>query len=209
MAFLPILRQISSTKPAGPSRTFTELQVVRALLILGERKILGRTLLSRLLKTGSGAIRTMISDLEEHGIINIEKSGCSLTLKGLNVYKEIHEKIPKVTKIDAGRLSISNFDAAALVNDVSKLIHHGIEQRDAAIRVGAKGATTLIYENNKFTLPRGSIDCAKDFPSDIWIMLEKLFNPSDGDVIIVSSADNEESAIYGSLAGALTLVDDT
>jgi len=209
VAFLQILRQISSTRPLGPSRTFTELQVIRAIMILGERKVIGRTLLSRLLKTGSGAIRTMISDLEDHKIINVERSGCSLTTKGLSIYESIIERIPKVSKVDAGRLSVANFDAAALVKDVSKTIQRGIEQRDAAIRVGAKGATSLIYENGRFALPMGSIDCAKDYPSDIWIMLEKTFKPLDRDVIIVSSSDIEESAIYGALAGALTLVEDT
>ena len=207
MTFLPILKQISSTRPLGQTRTFTELQVIRALLILGERKVIGRTLLSRLLKTGSGAIRTMISDLEEHQIINIERAGCSLTKTGINIYKEIIEKIPKVIQIDAGRLSVANFDAAALVKDSSKLIHRGIEQRDAAIKAGAKGATTLMYEKDRFTLPMESIDCAKDFPSNIWVILEKKFKPSDGDVIIISSSDIEESAIYGALAGALTLVE--
>ena len=207
MTFLPILKQISSTRPLGPTRTFTELQVIRALLILGERKVIGRTLLSRLLKTGSGAIRTMISDLEEHQIINIERAGCSLTKTGINIYKEIIEKIPKVIQIDAGRLSVANFDAAALVKDGSKFIHRGIEQRDAAIKAGAKGATTLMYEKDRFTLPMESIDCAKDFPSNIWVILEKKFKPSDGDVIIISSSDIEESAIYGALAGALTLVE--
>ena len=207
MTFLPILKQISSTRPLGQTRTFTELQVIRALLILGERKVIGRTLLSRLLKTGSGAIRTMISDLEEHKIINIERAGCSLTKTGINIYKEIIEKIPKVIQIDAGRLSVANFDAAALVKDGSKFIHRGIEQRDAAIKAGAKGATTLMYEKDRFTLPMESIDCAKDFPSNIWVILEKKFNPSDGDVIIISSSNIEESAIYGALAGALTLVE--
>ena len=207
MTFLPILKQISSTRPLGPTRTFTELQVIRALLILGERKVIGRTLLSRLLKTGSGAIRTMISDLEEHKIINIERAGCSLTKTGINIYKEIIEKIPKVIQIDAGRLSVANFDAAALVKDGSKFIHRGIEQRDAAIKAGAKGATTLMYEKDRFTLPMESIDCAKDFPSNIWVILEKKFKPSDGDVIIISSSDIKESAIYGALAGALTLVE--
>ena len=207
MTFLPILKQISSTRPLGPTRTFTELQVIRALLILGERKVIGRTLLSRLLKTGSGAIRTMVSDLEEHKIINIKRDGCSLTKTGINIYKEIIEKIPKVIQIDAGRLSVANFDAAALVKDGSKFIHRGIEQRDAAIKAGAKGATTLMYEKDRFTLPMESIDCAKDFPSNIWVILEKKFNPSDGDVIIISSSNIEESAIYGALAGALTLVE--
>lgn len=207
MSFLPILRQISSTRPQGPSRTFTEFQVIRAILILGERKVLGRTLLSRLLKTGSGAIRTLINDLEAHNIIRVGKTGCILTKKGQDIYKNITEKMLLIDQIDAGRLSVADYDAAVIVKDSSNLIYRGIEQRDAAIRVGAKGATTLIYENGKFVIPKGSTDCAKDFPSDIWNIFEITFNPVNGDVIIVSSADEKEIAIYGVLAGALTLTE--
>jgi len=205
--FLYTLRKISSRRSLGPSRTFTELQSIRAILILGERGVLGRTLLSRLLKTGSGAVRTLISDLEEYKIIVVKKTGCKLTEEGLNIYKSFIEKIPIISQVNAGLLSIASFDAVVLVKDVSNLIHFGIEQRDAAIRVGAKGATTLIYENNKFVIPMGSKDCAKDFPSDVWSMLETMLKPTYGDVIIISSADVEEVAIYGAMASALTLID--
>ncbi len=207
MAFLTDVRRLSSTKPLGPSRTFTELQVIRAIQILGERKVLGRTILSRLLKTGSGAIRTLISDLEENSIITVERSGCRLTAKGLDVYREITEKMPIITQVDAGRLSVARFDAAALVKDTSKVIRRGIEQRDAAIRVGAKGATTLVYVDGRFVIPMGSEDCARDFPGDVWRRLEEKFHPEEGDVIIVSSAEDADVAIYSALAGALTLLE--
>lgn len=207
MSFLPVLRNISSTRPQGPSRTFTELQVIRTILILGERKVLGRTLLSRLLNTGSGAIRTLINDLEVHDIIRVERTGCMLTKKGQDIHRNITEKILLIDKIDAGRLSVADYDAAVIVKNASKLIHRGIEQRDAAIRVGAKGATTLIYEDGKFVIPMGSLDCAKEFPSNIWNVFETTLNLVNGDVIIVSSADEKEVAVYGVLAGALTLAE--
>lgn len=207
MSFLPIIRKISSSRQLGPSRTFTELQVIRAILILGEKKVIGRTLLSRLLKTGSGAIRTLLNDLEEHNIITIEKTGCRLTKKGQDIYSNITKKILLIDQINAGGLSVADYDAAVIVKESSNLIHRGIEQRDAAIKVGAKGATTLIYEDGKFVIPKGSKDCAKDFPSDIWNIFKITFNPSNGDVIIVSSADEKEVAIYGVLAGALSLTE--
>jgi hypothetical protein len=209
LAFLNAVKRLSSTKPQGPSRTFTELQVVRALQILGERKVLGRTLLSRLLKTGPGAVRTLINILEKHKIIVVERSGCRLTEKGLNIYGQIIERIPLLSQVDAGRLSVAKFDAAVLMKDASNIMRRGIEQRDAAIRVGAKGATTLVYEDGRFVIPMGSKDCAKDFPGDVWGRLENMFHPEEGDVIIVSSADDEDIAIYGSLAGAITLLEES
>jgi hypothetical protein len=55
----------------------------------------------------------------------------------------------------------------------------------------------------------GSKDCAQDFPGDVWSRLEDMFHPEQGDVIIVSSADDVDIAIYGSLAGAITLLEES
>jgi predicted transcriptional regulator len=205
MDFLITIRSISSTRSSGPGRTFTELQLIRAIQILGEKKILGRTMLSRILNIGSGAIRTIINILEENNIIVVKKSGCCLTEKGINIYEQIKKRIPLLCLIDAGRLSVAKFDAAVIVKESSKLINRGIEQRDAAIRVGAKGASTVIWVNHKFIVPKGSNDCERDFPNGIWKTLKDKFHPEDGDVIIISSAENPGTAIYGTLSSALTL----
>lgn len=181
--------------------------MIRAIQILGERKILGRTILARLLNTGSGAVRTLIKDLEEQKVIIVERNGCRLTAKGLTLYQQISTKIPLVTQIDAGILSVDKFNAAALVKDSSDIIRRGIEQRDAAIRIGAAGATTLVYRNGRFAIPMGSEDCARDFPGGVWRGLKEKFHPEDGDVIVVSSAADTTVAVYGSLAAALTLLE--
>ena len=207
MAFLETLRRISSTKPQGPSRTFSELEMIRAILLIGERTVLGRTLLARLLGTGSGAVRTLINDLDKEKILTVEPTGCRLTEKGLKLYQQIVEKIPLITQLDAGRLSVARCDAAALVKNAFDCLRLGIEQRDAAVRVGAKGATTLICRDGHFEIPMGSQDCAHDYPDEVWDRLAATFKPENGDVIVVSSADDADTALYGTLAGALALLE--
>ncbi len=207
MAFLETLRRISSTKPQGPSRTFNELEMIRAILLLGERTVLGRTLLARLLGTGSGAIRTLINDLDKEKILAVEPTGCRLTDKGLKIYRDIAESIPVITQLDAGRLSVARCDAGAIVKNASGRVRLGIEQRDAAVRVGAKGATTIVYNDGRFEIPMGSKDCAHDYPDEVWNRLVATFSPADRDVIVVSSADDADTALYGALAGALTLLE--
>jgi hypothetical protein len=192
-------------KNVGPNRTFSILHVIRTIQLLGEFRILGRTLLSRKLKTGSGAIRTIINDLEKINVIKINRNGCQLSKNGINIYKELREKIPKISLIDAGHLSIDKFDAAAHVKNSSKIIGSGISQRDEAIKAGATGSSSLIYNNNRFIVPRGSKDCEKEFPGRIWLLLRETFNLEEDDVIIICSAKNEDLAIYGALASALSL----
>ncbi|HEY4699722.1 MAG TPA: DUF4443 domain-containing protein [Nitrososphaerales archaeon] len=207
MDLVKFLVNISTKRSHGPIRTFTKLQMIRTILILSQKKKMGRTLLSRYLKTGSGAVRTLIKDLETYNIIKIDKSGCSLTERGREIHKQIVEMFILIDKIDAGRLSIDKYNSAVLVKNSANLIGNGIEQRDASIKIGAKGSTTLIYNRDKFTIPNGSLDCAKDYPDNVWINLKKIFNPRDNDVIIVSSSSDQESAIYGALSSALTLIE--
>ncbi|MCL4435129.1 MAG: DUF4443 domain-containing protein [Thaumarchaeota archaeon] len=168
---------------------------------------MGRTLLARLLGTGSGAVRTLINDLDKEKILTVEPTGCRLTEKGFKLYEQIVEKIPLITQLDAGRLSVARCDAGAIVKNASSQLRLGIEQRDAAVRVGAKGATTLIFQERRFEIPMGSRDCAHDYPDEVWDRLASAFKPENGDVIVVSSADDSDTALYGALAGALALLE--
>jgi len=92
------------------------------------------------------------------------------------------------------------------VKNASTSIRSPIEQRDAAIVQGAKGATTIIFKNGKFALPRDTTDCEKDFPDKVWKTLRRELKPQNGDVIIVASGESLQKAEYGALAAAWTLI---
>ncbi len=190
---------------AGPSPTFSKLHAYKAMAVLGERN-LGRNALSKEIGIGSGAVRTLIAKLKKMNLITVEKIGCQLTTKGESTRKEMLLQIPTSKPIDAGRLSVGKFDHAVIVKGAAKRVRAGIEQRDAAIVQGAKGATTIIFKNGKFSLS-DSMDCEKDFPDKVWKALKGL-RPKDGDAIIVSSSETAQKAEYGALAAAWTLLED-
>jgi hypothetical protein len=103
-------------------------------------------------------------------------------------------------------VALSRFNYAVLVREFGFAVRLGIEQRDAAIRMGATGATTLLFKENKFVMPASSNDSLKKEREVRRILIEKL-NPRDGDVIIIGSADsNEKTAELGAKNAALLTI---
>jgi len=80
-----------------------------------------------------------------------------------------------------------------------------MEQRDAALLIGAKGATTLISRKGKLTIPPEYRNIAKDFPKISRKIIDSL-NPEENDAIVIGSADTLEKAEYGALAAAWNLL---
>jgi DNA-binding transcriptional regulator LsrR (DeoR family) len=202
---VPILEKVAGETTIGPSPTFSKLHVYKAIALLGERS-LGRNALSQELGIGPGAIRTLIAKLKTADIIKIESNGCRLTKKGQTVREAMAKRIPVSKPVKAGRMSFSKFDHAVIVKNASTMIRSPIEQRDAAIVQGAKGATTIIFKNGKFALPGDTPDCEKDFPDEVWKTLRRELKPQNGDVIIVASGESVQKAEYGTLAAAWTLI---
>lgn len=200
-----VIEKAAQETLAGPVPTFSKLHAYKAMVLLGERH-LGRNALSKEIAIGPGAVRTLIAKLKKMNLIAIEKSGCQLTKRGDSIRDEMMSQIPTSKPIDAGRLSVGKFDHAVIVKGAAEKVRAGIEQRDAAIVQGAKGATTIIFRSGKFTLS-DSMDCEKDFPDKVWKLLREL-QPKDGDVIVVSSSETAQKAEYGALAAVWTLLED-
>jgi len=107
--------------------------------------------------------------------------------------------------IEGSRLTMGAAQVAVSVRGAGDAVKSGIEQRDSAISVGAAGATTYVVRGSRFTIPGGSDDCEKDFPSRTWTALRKRLKPKDGDAVILCGSNKEETARLGALSAALTL----
>ena len=203
---LQALRRVVGVKYLGPSPTFSELHVLRALLLIGEKGAIGRAALAESLGLGHGMVRTLIERLRSEHIIKVEREGCILTKKGLLLRDGFKASIVLPQKIDAGRLAVDAHSAAILVRNAGQKVKIGLEQRDAAVRAGATGATTIILRKGKYVVPMSSTDSEREFPNEVWSTIKGILAPKDSDVIIVCSAKSEKEAEYGALAAALTFV---
>jgi hypothetical protein len=201
---MPVLREVLSSEYRGPRAVFSEVHVLRAMLAIGAGGAVGRGKLGSLVGLGQGEVRTLIKRMKGKELIVIEPEGCKLSRRGEREFHKLKEKIPWSSSVSAKSLGIGDSCSAALVRGAAVNARKGIEQRDAAIRVGATGAFTAVFTRGRFTLPGEGTDCERDGPRGLWSAARSA-GPLEGDALIVVGADSVETAELGTLAAALTL----
>jgi len=201
-----LLEAIAGEKAPGPSPTFSVLHMLRAMELIAEKST-GRSKLADNLNVGEGAVRTMIGRLKDAGLVITSKAGCSLTHEGLRLWKEYKSIFKKKTKIGKNELNLAEHNFAILIKNRGHKVKSGVEQRDAAIMAGAKGATTIMFKEGRLAIPSVSNNVAEDFPKAA-NQIVRLLEPEENDVIVIGSADSSGKAEYCTLAAAWTLIND-
>lgn len=197
------LRRLLEGRAPGALPLFTEYHLRKSLDLMSKAAI-GRGALAKKLGLGEGSARTVVKILKAGRLIKTSRKGCELTKKGRALFKELQRHIIKIHKIEAGGLAVGKHAVAVLVRGAGNRIRHGVEQRDAALLAGARGATTIIYRGGKLCAPTISDDLEKDHP-ELAKKFLSIFDPKDNDVMIVGSADEEAAAERGAEAAAYTL----
>ncbi|MEM3730198.1 MAG: DUF4443 domain-containing protein [Candidatus Bathyarchaeia archaeon] len=204
--FKKLLEKIAEEKAPGPVPTFTLFHLFLAVEALAEKSI-GRGKLAEKLSVGEGTARTLIERLRDYGLIEISKSGCALTSEGLRIWQECRSVFEKKVEIEKNELTLAKHNFAILVKNCAHKIKLGVEQRDAAVSAGAKGATTVIFKGGRLIIPSVSNNVVEDFP-EAAKQIAQILKPKENDVIIIGSADDLGKAERGTLAAAWTLLDD-
>ena len=192
-----IKMEVPIMSPVGPLPRFAEFHVRRALELIAEHEKIGRKQLVKELGIGEGSVRTILNQLKRRELITSSRGGHALTPKG----KRFLGKPFEFVQIDAGDLTVGEVDVATIVRGAARKVKRGIEQRDEAIKVGAAGATVLIFRKGKFQFPHGFLKIGKELNNT----LTKIFKPREGDVIIIGSAQDAVKAETGARAAARTL----
>ena len=202
--FKRLIESLASPKGPGPSTTFSMFHIFYALELVAEKPI-GRNKLAEKLHVGEGAIRTIISRLKDAGLIVTSKEGCTLTDKGLSVWKNFVDAFPKRVEIGKTALTTSEYNYAFLVKNKGHKVKSGIDQRDAAIMGGARRALVIVFKNGCLMIESVSNSVEKDFPEAANEILKNL-KPEDNDVIIIAGADNPLKAKRGAFAASWVLI---
>ena len=206
MRELSALMGIASIAGRGPSPSFTRAHFLLAFLTIGTSGMIGRQALAREAGLGEGAARTILGRLRDGGYVDVNASGAFLTKKGKRLLLLLRDRLLPLVSLEESRLTVGNEQAAVGVRGAGRGLGNGITQRDSAIVVGASGATSYAIRGSKFTVPGGSADCERDFPTGVWKLLRKRLAPRDGDVVIVCGARDSLRARLGALSAALTLI---
>jgi DNA-binding transcriptional regulator LsrR (DeoR family) len=202
---LGVLKKIAGEKAAGPRPLFTQLDLARAIEIIGTEHI-GRNKLSERLGLGEGTTRTLIDRLMDARLIEISRSGCELTRSGQSILNEMNVRFGTRSKVSHSSVTVGAHNFGILVKGAANRIKSGIEQRDAAVRAGADGAVTFVAKHGELVMPppaesmmRGQENAAKK--------IQEIFQPQENDAVIIAGADTERSAEEGARAAAWTLIE--
>lgn len=166
---------------------------------------MGRNKLAEKLNVGDGAVRTIISRLREAALIETSKEGCTLTQKGLDIWRQFQEIFPKRVEIPRSELAQSEFNFAFLVKKSAQKVESGIDQRDAAIIAGARKALVIVLKNGHLCIESVSDCIEKQYPKAANLLLKELM-PQEDDVIIISGAESYLKAKRGAFAASWSLI---
>jgi hypothetical protein len=200
------LLNLAHSDSPGPSPSFGGPHILLAFLTIASSSYVGRQTLAAESGIGEGATRTILRRLKEKGYVDVIKSGCYLTRSGKALSRSIRSSMSDIVSIPKSELTMGDYQAALVVREGAKNMRTGIEQRDSAIRIGAEGATTYVMKEGKFTIPGGSSNCERDFPSRAWSQLRKDLRPKNYDAVVLCGAGDDVSARLGALAAATTLL---
>ena len=185
----------------GGAPLFQPFHILKALWHIQQLESLGRKELSEQLGIGEGSVRTLVSYLEEKGWTHTTKQGIGLTDAG----KKLLAKIGLMAKeVHAGKITVGDIDFAIRLRNCAGRVSNGIDQRDEAIKVGASGATTLVFGKNlAFT---DGFDAAQT-DSRAARVLTKDLELMDGDVLIIGCSPESDRAMDGAFAAAVLTLD--
>jgi predicted transcriptional regulator len=194
----------------APSRviSFNMVHVFKALQLVKSRGHISRDLLSKELGLGEGSIRTLMRHLQMNNMIKATNAGTTMTQKGEALLLELLSSIPTEMNLPKCSIALGKFNYVVLLKQHSHAIKSGVEQRDAAIKIGAKGATTLLFKQNKFVMPSNTnYDSLQKEPKISNQLIWKL-NPEEGDAIIIGSDDmhKKRSEFAAKSAALLTIM---
>jgi len=201
------LQEISSRYAPSRILSFDMAHIFKALQLIKDKGHISRESLCQELNLGEGSIKTLVKHLKMQGLIETSNAGTKMSDKGKRILYQILSSIPNECVVPKCSIGLGRYNSAILLKQLNFAVGSGIEQRDAAIKMGAKGATTLLYSNEKFIISDTNYDSLKREPY-IHQLLTKKLRPEDGDVIIIGSDDTDRrtAELAAKNAALLTLM---
>ncbi|MBE6527810.1 MAG: DUF2111 domain-containing protein [Thermoplasmata archaeon] len=189
----------NNSRIGGPIPKFNDYHLWKALYYLDDEESIGRKKLSSLLDIGEGSTRTIISLLQSHSIISINKSGIILTPTGMDLKKKTRMDI---APISIKGLTIGEYNFAARIPRLAHQVSYGCEERDAAIEAGATGATTLVYVNGGLIFPGSEYRVDPTIENEI----KSVFNLKNDDVVVIGTGTDMKLAEIGAIVAGINIM---
>ncbi|MFO8018357.1 MAG: DUF4443 domain-containing protein [Promethearchaeia archaeon] len=204
--------------------SFSRAHAVLALYLFAEHpQGLGRYRLKSELNIGSGTARSLVNKLKkklDFICVSGQRKGHILTDKGKEFLKTIKKKIPLIKSADLKELRdvIVEYENESayycFVKDVGDKVDNGMEQRDAAIKIGGLGASCLVVNEGKLSFSLSYMTQSDKEKMKVSDKVQNYFqkktnkNLEENDVIIIGLAESPEVARLSAYNAALTLLNE-
>ena len=185
----------------GPMFRFTDANVYYALYVLSDGKRIGRKKLAEEAGVGEGSMRRILDKFREWNFVQIKQTGISITKAGLVFLDQIPVRL---IDVDLQGSVVGDFTQGVIVYGASSKIVNGMQQRDAGIKAGAEGCTTIVIRDGKLMIPPDS-NMDEQTP-ELAYKIRKDTGITADDVIIVGGGSSKIAAVEAVLNAAFELV---
>jgi predicted transcriptional regulator len=185
----------------GPMFRFNDASIYWALHLLSDGRRVGRKKLAESVGIGEGSMRRIIDTLKERNFIIVKQTGITITKTGQAFLKQIPIR---VVEVNLGTSAVGDHSQGVLVMGVAEKVFNGMQQRDAGIKVGAIGCTTVVIRDGALMIPPDWNIDEKDPGLAYKIRTETGITLND--VIIVGSANKKTTAIEAAINAAFELI---
>jgi predicted transcriptional regulator len=205
-SYVKVLQKVATRYAPSRVLSYDIVHVFKTLQLINDNGHVSRENLCKELELGEGTVRTLVRHLKMHGLVESSNAGTKMTNKGKSFFSELLCYLPFEMSLSKCNITLGKHNYAILIKQMNSAIKSGIEQRDAAIKVGASGATTLLYENNKFLIPHTHYDALKDEGQLAKRLIENL-HPEETDVIVIGTDNfSKKRAEFAAKNAALVTV---
>src|ERR1051325_6700726 len=154
--YVKALTKIASRYAPSRILSFELVHIFKTFQLLDKNEHISRVLLCQELALGEGSVRTLVKHLKMQNLVKSTNGGTRLTEKGKVLSSELLQSIPSEANMPKCSIALGKFNYMILLRKYGFAVKSGIEQRDAAINIGAVGATTSLSKDPKFIMPGAS-----------------------------------------------------
>ena len=186
-------------KPYGDADAMLILETLERHLGSGKRT--GRDEVIDAVGLSEGYTRLILGKLEGMGFVDVSPRGMIITPLGADFLRTLGISLMELDHTDS---AIGVYQVSLLLKGKAKMIEKGVEQRDAALKSGGDGCTTIILRNGELILPP---DWNIDEHSPGLASQIRAHGMEEGDIVLIggSNTGRREAAVAANSA-ALELV---
>lgn len=184
----------------GPMFRFNDANVYWSLHLLSDGRRMGRKRLADEVGVGEGSMRRIIDTLKEWDFINIKQTGITITKAGLSFLDQL--PLRPVNIFVEGSVAGACQQGVLVLGGADKVVN-GMEQRDAGIKVGADGCTTIVIRDGILMIPP---DWNMDEKTpELAYKIRKEIGMTQSDALIIGGGETQALATEAAITAALQM----